>query len=194
MIQIHDDGRPAVPRFSAVPAATGLYDPAAEHDSCGVAFVVDAQGRRSHRIVQQGLTAWHNLEHRGAAGAEPSSGDGAGILIQIPEAFFRAVVDFPLPAAGSDGASRYAVGMAFLPVDEPERAETIATIERIAVEEGATVLGWREVPVEPADLGPTARSVMPVFAQLFLAGPDGESGLPLERRAFCIRKRAERDT
>ncbi|HEV7755042.1 MAG TPA: glutamate synthase large subunit [Mycobacteriales bacterium] len=179
--------------FSAVPAAQGLYDPANEHDACGVAFVVDAQGRRSHRIVNHGLTALHNMEHRGAAGAERNSGDGAGILIQVPDAFLRAVVDFPLPAAGS-----YAVGTAFLPADDAEAVSATAVIEKIAAEEDAIVLGWRDVPIDPSDLGPTARGVMPQFRQLFLGGTDADgtalSGLPLERLAYVVRKRVERET
>jgi glutamate synthase (NADPH/NADH) large chain len=179
--------------FSAVPAAQGLYDPANEHDACGVAFVVDAQGRRSHRIVNHGLTALHNMEHRGAAGAERNSGDGAGILIQVPDAFLRAVVDFPLPAAGS-----YAVGTAFLPADDAEAVSAAAVIEKIAAEEDAIVLGWRDVPIDPSDLGPTARGVMPQFRQLFLGGTDADgtalSGLPLERLAYVVRKRVERET
>ncbi len=180
-------------RYSAVPAARGLYDPADEHDACGVAFVVDARGRRSHRIIEQGLTALHNLDHRGAAGAEASSGDGAGLLLQVPDEFLRAVVDLPLPAPAVDGSPTYAVGMAFLPNDAAERAATVAAVERIARDESMTVLGWRDVPTEAAGLGRTARSVMPAFAQLFLAGPDGESGLALERRAFCVRKRVEHE-
>ncbi len=176
--------------FSAVPAAQGLYDPRFEHDACGVAFVVDARGRRSHRIVAQGLTALANLEHRGAAGAEPSSGDGAGILVQVPDAFFRAVLDFALPEPVGD-APAYAVGCAFLPDDDRREADAMALIERIAAEEGLAVLGWREVPVDARPVGPTARSVMPRFRQLFLGG---DSGLLLERRAFCVRKRAQHES
>src|SRR5690349_22663639 len=107
---------PAVP-FSAVPAPVGLYDPANDKDACGVAFVADARGRRSRDIVAKGLTALHNLDHRGAAGAEPNSGDGAGILTQVPDALLRAGVGFDLPPAGE-----YAVGIAFMPADENERA------------------------------------------------------------------------
>jgi glutamate synthase (NADPH/NADH) large chain len=179
--------------FSAVPAAQGLYDPAHEHDACGVAFVVDARGRRSHRIIEQGLTALRNMEHRGAAGSETNSGDGAGILIQVPDAFLRAVVDFPLPGPDADGAGGYAVGNAFLPADPDERARAVAVIERIAGEEGATILGWRDVPTDAAgaDLGPTALSVAPQVAQFFLGGGHG---LPLERLAFVVRRRAERET
>ncbi|HEV7823514.1 MAG TPA: glutamate synthase large subunit [Mycobacteriales bacterium] len=172
--------------YSAVPAAQGLYDPANEHDACGVAFVVDARGRRSHRIVSQGLTALHNMEHRGAAGAERNSGDGAGILIQIPDVFLRAVAGFPLPESGA-----YAVGTAFLPADDAECENAVAVIEKIVADEGATLLGWRDVPVDPSDLGPTARSVMPRFRQLFVGGA---TGMALERLAFVVRKRIERET
>jgi len=182
--------------FSAVPAAQGLYDPANEHDACGVAFVVDARGRRSHRIIDHGLTALRNMEHRGAAGSETNSGDGAGILIQVPDAFLRAVVDFPLPRPTAEGEPTYAVGNAFLPADADGRARAISVIDRVAAEEGAIVLGWRDVPTDAAgaDLGPTALSVAPHVSQLFLAATDGRGGLPLERLAFVIRRRVERET
>ncbi|MDQ3577495.1 MAG: glutamate synthase-related protein, partial [Actinomycetota bacterium] len=160
----------------------GLYDERYEHDACGVAFVADLTGRRDHGIVAKALTALRNLEHRGARGAEPDTGDGAGILIQVPDAFYRAVVDFELP-------TDYAVGTAFLSVDATKRAEAVAIVERIAEEEGAEVLGWRELPVNAEHVGATAASTMPNFSQLFLAGA---SGLALERLAFRVRKRAER--
>ena len=168
----------------------GLYDGTHEHDACGVAFVATLTGVASHDIVSQALTALRNLEHRGAAGAEPNSGDGAGILMQVPDAFLREVVDFDLPGAG-----QYAVGTAFLPGDEEQVAKTRQRIEQIAAEENLSVLGWREVPVEPESLGATALSCMPSFAQLFVAG-DGQrvTGMALERLAFCLRKRAERET
>jgi glutamate synthase (NADPH/NADH) large chain len=171
--------------FSAVPAAQGLYDPQFESDACGVAFVADLHGRRSHSIVSRALTALHNLDHRGAAGAEPSSGDGAGMTTQIPDEFLRAVAGFDLPAAGE-----YVVGTAFLPAGAADAEAAIALVEQVAVEEGLAVLGWREVPTDAGELGPTARSVMPRFRQVFLSG--GEAGLPLERKAFATRKVAER--
>ncbi len=175
--------------FSATPHAQGLYDPAHERDACGVAFVVDVQGRRSHRILQQALTALGNLDHRGAAGAEPSSGDGAGILLQQPDGFLRSVAPGPLPPAGE-----YAAGLAFLPVEAGAADRAVALVERIAAEEGLRVLGWRDVPTDPAGLGPTALSVMPRFAQIFVAAPAGDraAGIELERRGFCLRRRAER--
>ncbi len=189
---------PASAQPAHQPPAQGLYDPRFEHDACGVAFVATLTGEPSHRIVAQARTALRNLDHRGAAGAEPESGDGAGILLQVPDAFLREVVEFALPAAG-----QYAVGLAFLPV-EPEDADKVrAQVERIAAEEHLTVLGWRDVPVRPDSLGRTARACMPTFAQLFVA-PAGAGGaadgaadgdpLALDRAAFCLRKRAEHET
>ncbi|GGP49409.1 glutamate synthase large subunit [Saccharothrix coeruleofusca] len=177
--------------FSAIPSPQGLYDPRAERDACGVAMVADIQGRRSHSIVVDALTALANLEHRGAAGAEPTSGDGAGILLQLPDEFLRGVVGFDLPER--DG---YAAGIAFLPAEPQERAKAVELAERVAAEEGLRVLGWRDVPVDPdgADIGPTARSVMPHFAMLFVAGERGETGLDLDRVVFCLRKRVERES
>ncbi|RYP84926.1 glutamate synthase large subunit [Nocardioides guangzhouensis] len=178
------------PGFSGGPAPQGLYDGMHEHDACGVAFVATLTGEASHAIVEQALTALRNLEHRGAAGAEANSGDGAGILMQVPDTFLREVVDFTLPGQG-----QYAVGTAFLPGDEEQVAKTRLRIEQIAAEEGLAVLGWRDVPVVPDSLGATALSVMPAFAQLFVAG-DGQrlAGMALERLAFCLRKRAEHET
>ncbi|GAA4758952.1 glutamate synthase large subunit [Nocardioides endophyticus] len=172
------------------PQAQGLYDPRFEHDACGVAFVATLTGVASHDIVVKALTALRNLDHRGAAGAEVNSGDGAGILLQVPDAFLRAVVDFELPAQHA-----YAVGTAFLPGDDEEVAKTRRRIEEIAAEEGLTVLGWREVPVQPEGLGQMALGVMPSFAQLFVAGAGTRvTGMALERLAFCLRKRAEHET
>ncbi|GAB3506578.1 glutamate synthase large subunit [Amycolatopsis cihanbeyliensis] len=179
--------------FSAIPDRNGLYDPRTEQDSCGVAMVADIRGRRSHRIVTDGLAALTNLDHRGAAGAEPTSGDGAGILLQLPDELLRAEVDFALPEPG-----RYAAGLVFLPTDAEHRHKAVEMVERIAEEENLDVLGWREVPtdVDAAGIGPTARSVLPHFAMVFLAGAadaagNRAAGLDLDRRAFCLRKRAE---
>jgi glutamate synthase (NADPH/NADH) large chain len=176
-------------QFSAIPAATGLYDPSFEHDACGVAFVATLTGVASHDIVQKAVQALVNLDHRGAAGAEPNSGDGAGILLQVPDAFLREVVGFDLPAKGS-----YAVGTAFLPGDANERRHVMAAVERLAEDEHLVVLGWREVPIHAEPIGATARSTMPAFHQLFVA-PRTASDDPmvLERQAFCLRKRAERE-
>ncbi|MFN8195036.1 MAG: glutamate synthase large subunit [Nocardioidaceae bacterium] len=174
----------------AFPPPQGLYDPAFEHDACGVAFVATLTGEASHDIVAKALTALRNLDHRGAAGAEVNSGDGAGILMQVPDAFLREVVDFELPTRHA-----YAVGTAFLPGDAEQVAKTRQRIEELAAEEGLAVLGWREVPVDPSSLGETARSVMPAFSQLFVAGANVRSaGMALERQAYCLRKRAEKET
>jgi glutamate synthase (NADPH/NADH) large chain len=179
--------------FSAVPEAHGLYDPRFESDSCGVAFVADLQGRASHTIVAQALTALHNLDHRGAAGAEASSGDGAGLTVQVPDAFLRDVVNFALPPAG-----QYAVGIAFLPVAADAAQRAVELVEQAAAEEGLAVLGWRDVPTDVSHIGPTARSVMPAFRQVFLAGhvaaggEDVLTGIDLERRSYATRRVAER--
>lgn len=182
--------------FSSTPQAQGLYDPEQERDSCGVAMVADIKGRRSHSIVADGLIALEHLEHRGAAGAEPNSGDGAGILLQLPADFLRQVVDFELPAAAADGSNTFAAGICFLPQDPVARAAARARVEEIAAEEGIEVLGWRSVPVDPAgaEVGDTALGCMPHMAQLFVAAPevDGRrlSGLDLDRRVYPMRKRA----
>ncbi|MEV6794680.1 glutamate synthase large subunit [Streptomyces sp. NPDC051320] len=179
------------------PAQQGMYDPRNEHDACGVGFVATLTGVASHELVEQALTVLRNLEHRGATGSEPDSGDGAGILLQVPDTFLREVAGFELPEAGA-----YAVGTAFLPLDETPAA--VSRIETIAAEEGLTVLGWREVPVTPDLLGNGARVTMPEFRQLFVtddavtdtaAGRDAApaTGIALDRKAFVLRKRAERE-
>ncbi|MGU3501927.1 glutamate synthase large subunit [Mycobacterium sp. C31M] len=179
--------------FSALPKAQGLYDPDNESDSCGVAMIADIGGRRSHDIVTDGLTALEHLEHRGAAGAEPNSGDGAGILLQLPVELLTAVVDFALPAPSAQGCNTFAAGICFLPQDESERDSACARIEEIAVEEGLEVLGWRAVPIDPegAEVGTTALGCMPYMAQLFIASPDGSGGIDLDRQVYPLRKRAE---
>ncbi|MER6231943.1 glutamate synthase large subunit [Streptomyces sp. NPDC001616] len=167
------------------PVQQGMYDPRNEHDACGVGFVATLTGVASHELVEQALTVLRNLEHRGATGSEPDSGDGAGILLQVPDAFLREEAGFELPEAGS-----YAVGIAFLPADDS--TDAVKQIEKIAAEEGLGVLGWRQVPVTPDILGNGARAVMPEFRQLVVA--DGVStGIALDRKAFVLRKRAERE-
>lgn len=171
------------------PSSQGLYDAAAERDACGFAFVATLRGTPGRDIVDAGLTALLNLDHRGAVGAEENSGDGAGILTQIPDAFLRDVVDAELPPAG-----HYAIGMAFLPVDAEEQSAAVRAIEAIAVEEKLDVLAWRDIAVTPELVGPTARGSMPVFRQLVVADPSRElAGVDLDRRAFRLRKRAERE-
>src|SRR5213592_1709928 len=127
-----------------MPPAQGLYDPRFESDSCGVAFLADLKGRPSHAMVAQALTALRNLDHRGAAGAEPSSGDGAGLLLQVPDEFLRAVAGVPLPPPGG-----YAVGQVFLPVDAVAAGRARALVEQIAEQERLTVLAWRDLPTDP---------------------------------------------
>jgi glutamate synthase (NADPH/NADH) large chain len=168
------------------PRPPGLYDPRFEHDSCGVSFVVDMRGRKSHRIVERAIESLCNLDHRGAKGAEPDTGDGAGILVQVPDRFLREVVDFDLPPAGE-----YATGIAFLEPSNSEAAQK--AVEDILTEEGFTVLGWRDVPVAGDVPGPSAREVMPTFRQVF-ASKDGLSGVELDRHVYCARKRIERET
>ena len=182
--------------FSALPEAQGLYNPEHERDSCGVAMVADIKGRRSHSIVADGLTALEHLEHRGAAGAEPNSGDGAGILLQLPVELLREIVDFELPAPAADGANTFAAGICFLPQDPVQRAGAQERIEAIAADEGIDVLGWRPVPVDPAgaEIGVTALGCMPHMAQFFVAAPERNgvrpSGLALDRLVYPVRKRA----
>ena len=171
-----------------LPATQGLYDPRYEHDACGVAFVVDMHGRSSHDMVQRGLTCLYQLDHRGATGAEANVGDGAGMLIQLPDSFFRQVTDFDLPEAGS-----YAAGMAFLPSEDPDGAAQ--AIEALAEQEGLRVLGWREVPTVSSSLGSFATDAMPVFRTVFIAGSESSPirDLDLERAAFILRKRIEHE-
>ena len=183
-----------MPSFSLIPQAQGLYDPRFEKDACGLAMVATLRGTAGHDIVTQALEALRHLEHRGAVGSDAGTGDGAGIVTQMPDAFLRAVAPFELPAAG-----RYAAGMAFLPTDGTERDEQKASIARIAAEERLEVIGWREVPTDASHLGHLARQAMPVFEQLFLRSQElDESGRPLagiavDRLTFRLRKRAERE-
>src|SRR3954470_375893 len=137
----------------------GLYDPRFDHDSCGVAFVAGLHGGRRHGILEMAISALANLEHRGATGAETNSGDGAGVLIQMPDRFLCAAVDFDLPEPGA-----YAAGMAFLPREPAAAAEAASRVEGIAACEGLKVLGWRDVPHDDSMIGGRARAVMPPSA------------------------------
>src|SRR5687767_871335 len=176
--------------LSRVRRAEGLYDPAFEHDSCGVAFVATLTGVPSRDIITQGLEALRNLDHRGAVGADPKTGDGAGMLLQIPDGYFRSEVDFELPRQ-----SEYAVGNAFLPTDPEMAAKAKANIEQIASEENLSVLGWRRVPTDDSSLSDLTRSNMPYFEQLFLAAKGTpRTGIALDRLAYCLRRRAEHET
>ncbi len=170
------------------PGSSGLYDPRQEHDSCGVSFVANLKGVASNELVQTGLTALTNLEHRGGTGAEPDSGDGAGILLQIPDRFFREVVDFELPALGA-----YATGIAFLPTEPVHQEAAITAIESSVDDAGLDVLGWRDVPIQPDCLGATSRAAMPTIKQLFVSDPNGATGIDLDRMAFVARKTSRRE-
>lgn len=169
----------------------GLYDPALDKDSCGVGFVVDIKGRQSRRIVELGLQLIHNLEHRGAVGADPLTGDGAGILIQMPDRFFRRVTSesgIQLPPAG-----RYAVGFMYLPQNRTQRKAVETIIEKVIVDEGQEFLGWRDVPVQAEFTGEAARSTLPHFRQCFIgASSDVKTGVDFERRLYLIRRVIDR--
>ena len=169
------------------PGPIGLYDPRNEHDSCGVSFVANLNGIRSNELVLTGLKALTNMEHRGATGAEPDTGDGAGILLQIPDRFLREVVDFELPAPGA-----YATGIAFLPADLVACEKAMAAIDATVADVGLRTLGWRDVPVNPDCLGATSRAAMPSFKQLFISDPAGATGIDLDRKAFIARKASQR--
>jgi glutamate synthase domain-containing protein 2/glutamate synthase domain-containing protein 1/glutamate synthase domain-containing protein 3 len=180
----------AVPDFSDV-AERGLYVPELERDACGVGMVANITGERSHEIVNQALEVLVNLDHRGAAGADPLTGDGAGITIQMPDAFMRKVAGeagIELPAE-----RRYGVAMSFLPVDDKLNAAARAALEASATENGLTVLGWRDVPVDPNSAGVTASAIMPKFAQMFVAAPDGVEEDAFERVMYLARKSTEKN-
>ncbi|HEX2086203.1 MAG TPA: glutamate synthase subunit alpha, partial [Solirubrobacteraceae bacterium] len=168
--------------------APGLYDPRYEHDACGVAFVARLDNRPTREVVDKGLTALEHLEHRGATGADARTGDGAGILMQVPDAFFREVVDFELPPAG-----QYGVGVCFLPRDPARRAKLEELIELNVRVECQRVLGWRDVPVDEAHVGDTANTTRPHIRQLFVgAGPGWEDDQPaFERKLYVIRRIVE---
>jgi len=154
------------PKWMDLPPRQGLYDPQFEHDACGVGFVVNIKGKKSHEIVRQALTILINLRHRGACGCETNTGDGAGILVQMPDKFFRKVSTqsgFNLPAFGE-----YGVGMFFLPKDETERKNCEAAVERIIREEGQELLGWRTVPTRNETLGSVSRESEPFIRQVFV--------------------------
>ncbi len=175
---------------STLPTRQGLYDPRNEHDACGVGFIVHIKGHKSHAIVSQGLELLRNLTHRGAVGADPFAGDGAGILIQMPDAFLRAECDkqgLTLPAEGE-----YAVGMVFLPRDASDRASCETLFTDIIARENAVLLGWRDVPVDNQELGETAKVVEPFIRQVFIGhGEDCPDQDAFERKLFVIRKQVE---
>ncbi|MCX6045247.1 MAG: glutamate synthase large subunit, partial [Chloroflexi bacterium] len=183
--------------ITGVPKKQGLYDPAHEHDACGVGFVVNIKGERSHAIVRQAITVLVNLNHRGACGAEVNTGDGAGILFQLPDKFFRKLqaenaltLPTPLPELGA-----YGVGMIFLPQDETARRDFEQRFETIIREEGQAFLGWRTVPTDNSSLGETAKQGEPFLRQVFIgrntATLTGADEMAFERKLYIIRKRAE---
>ena len=171
-----------------LPVPQGLYHPRHEHDSCGVNFVCDMHGRASHDIVMKGIGALCNMEHRGAKGADINTGDGAGLLIQIPDRFYRDVVAFDLPAAG-----QYATGIAFLPQDAVLADDAAHAVDRILRDEGLDVLGWRDVPIDQSILGSASLMTMPTFRQVFVRATDASGGIDLDRKAFIARKRIEHE-
>src|SRR5262245_54807554 len=170
------------------PPAQGLYDPRHEHDSCGVGFVVDLKGRKSRGIVSNAIEVLLNLQHRGACGCEKNTGDGAGILMQVPHRFFQEVTAparIALPAAG-----QYGVGVVFLPNDPGSRAACEHLFEEVVTDEGQTFLGWREVPTDNRMIGPTAQRSQPIIKQLFVGrGPDVADDDAFERKLYVIRRR-----
>ena len=173
-----------------MPERQGLYDPQFEHDSCGVGFVVDVKGRKSHQIVVQALTVLKNLLHRGACGCEVNTGDGAGILLQMPHAFLRgecAKLGISLPAP-----TWYGAGLVFLPTDPAQASRCQSVFEQVIQEEGQTLLGWRDVPTDDSPVGPSAKAVEPAFKQIFIGrNPAITDDKAFERRLYVIRKRVE---
>src|SRR5271166_3601596 len=153
---------------NGLPPAQGMYDPAHEHDACGIGFVASIRGEKSHSIIEQGIQVLINLTHRGACGCDPETGDGAGVLIQIPHKFFArecSTLGFTLPPMGE-----YGVGMVFLPVEPSHRLLAEGILERIARDEGLTVLGWRDTPLNAGSIGRVARASQPYIEQIFIRG------------------------
>ncbi|MCB0061939.1 MAG: glutamate synthase subunit alpha, partial [Caldilineaceae bacterium] len=186
---MNDDAR----QMTGYPPKQGLYDPAFEHDACGVGFVVDIKGRKSRQIIDDALQILINLDHRGACGSEENTGDGAGILMQIPDAFLRkecAALGIELPESGS-----YGVGMLYLPQDAAQRRACEERLNAIISAEGQTLLGWRDVPTNAASLGKGATLREPMMRQVFIgcnpATLSGSDALAFERKLYVIRKRAE---
>ncbi len=177
------------PAAQGLPTAQGLYDPRNEHDACGMGFVASIRGEKSHDIILKGIEVLINLTHRGACGCDPETGDGAGILIQIPHAFFArecAKLGFSLPDPGA-----YAAGMVFLPVEKHSRLQCEGILERIVREEGLEVLGWRDTPCNGSAIGRVARGSQPYIEQIFVSRPDSMDEDAFERKLYVARKRAE---
>jgi len=182
---------PTVSALTGLPPKQGLYDPSHEHDACGVGFVVNIKGAKSHEIVQQALTILTNLDHRGACGCEANTGDGAGILMQIPHEFLAAKAEdegFILPEPGE-----YGVGMIFVPKNPAKAVDIEKKFQKIVAQEGQKVLGWRTVPTDNSTLGPTAVRSEPNVRQVFIGKGTitATDSLAFERKLFVIRKRSE---
>jgi glutamate synthase domain-containing protein 2/glutamate synthase domain-containing protein 1/glutamate synthase domain-containing protein 3 len=178
-------------KISGLPPAQGLYDPRNEHDNCGMGFVANMRGAKSHGIIETGIEVLIRLTHRGASGCDPETGDGAGVLIQIPHEFFSAeceAIGFTLPEPGA-----YAVGMVFFPVGRRQRLQCEGIVERISREEGLTVLGWRDTPCDGDAIGREARATQPYIQQVFLGRPDDWDEDHFERKLYVTRKRIERE-
>ncbi len=176
---------------NGLPPAQGLYRPEHEHDACGMGFVASIRGHKSHDIIRKGIQVLINLTHRGACGCDPETGDGAGVLIQIPHKFFArecAALGFELPEPG-----KYAIGMTFLPVEKNPRLQAEGTLERIISEEGLSVLGWRDTPVDGDAIGRVARASQPYIQQIFVGCPDCVDEDMFERKLYIVRKRAEKE-
>src|ERR1039458_6120505 len=174
---------------TGLPSAQGLYDPRHEHDACGIGFVANVKGQKSHDIIVKGIQVLINLTHRGACGCDPETGDGAGVLIQIPHQYFArecSKLGFTLPQPGE-----YGVGMTFLPVEPQARLRTEGMVERIVAEEGLRVIGWRDTPINGAAIGRVARNSQPYIQQIFVARDRGMNEDALERKLYIVRKRAE---
>ncbi len=171
--------------YTGMPPAQGLYDPANEHDNCGVGFIANIKGRKSHSIVKRGIEILCNLTHRGAVGADPLDGDGAGLMIQMPDAYYRTICDFELPAPGEYGA-----GIVFLPQDNACREACIAVLDREIVRVGSTLLGWREIKTDSSTIGRNARSAEPRVMQLFVGRGEIEAD-KFDLMLYLARKRAE---
>ena len=177
-------------RVAGLPPAQGLYDPRLERDACGIGFIVNVKGERSHSIIKRGIQILINLTHRGACGCDPDTGDGAGITIQVPHEFFQrecTALGFRLPAPGA-----YGVGMVFLPVDRQSRLLCEGIFERVAQEEGLELLGWRDTPVFADAIGRLARASQPYIEQIFLAPQRPVSQDTLERKLYVVRRRVEK--
>ena len=177
--------------INGLPPAQGLYDPKHEHDACGIGFVASIPGHKSHDIIRKGIQVLLNLTHRGACGCDPETGDGAGVLIQIPHKFFTrecAKLGFKLPAEGS-----YGVGMTFLPVEKHPRLQCEGILERIIREEGLTVLGWRDTPTYASAVGRVARASQPYIQQIFVGRAPGMDENAFERKLYVVRKRTENE-